>query len=282
MLVRASGSPSAVTRLAAVTGLLHLNTAGGFETLGALVMDEDPGVSQAAVESLVAAGEQVPDGVWLSIANDEDVPTEARVSALEALSKHPDPAYAEMLAGFIFGYDEKVVSLAVDGLVAMGEPSLMYVHPLLDDDDAFHAALRVVRRVADSSSTGRLVKLLDNKHGADRLEVINALGELGTDEAIDALFAEYGSGGQDTDVAVLKAISVSDAAPEDRRVVEIVEAALVSEMETVRFYGAHAAGELGMVSMSKRLADMSEKDPSGLIRRQAGVALGKLSPPEVP
>jgi len=282
VLVRASDDPSPETRLAAATGLSKMDTGTAYETLAVLVEDADEDVSRGALAALDSEAGSVPPGVWLSFARGRNVPEDARVSAIEALSGKPAPEYAAIFSEVLKDGNEYAADEAAEGLAAIGSPSLIYVYPLLDDSKTFSAALDVVVRISDPSSVKPLAGHLSGKTGEDKTALISALGVLGTEEAVGVLLDEFGRDDDVTDLAVLKALVAAGADPDDRRVAGVVGTALSSGNETLRFYGAFAAGELGVKAMEGKLMEISTGDPSGLVRKQAGIALRGLSQRSVP
>jgi len=271
LLIEAASAQDPQVRLSSVAGLKLMSSPAGYQALGRLALDADPAVSDAALHALdeaVKTGRLVPTRVWRDIVTAPDASENARLSAVGHIADAADPADAELLAGLLSGYGGAVADRARNGLISIGKPSLIYVYPLLDDEGACKYAAGVVAGIADPSSVTVLSEKLVSAVGDNRLLLIGALGSIGGDNAVEALCAEYGRGGDDVQAAVLKALAEAGAESDDPRVTEVIRSALDSPDETVRFYGAHAAGRLAVTPLAGEMDGLIAREKSRVVKKK--------------
>jgi HEAT repeat protein len=279
LLVEASKDDEPAVRVSSIKGLVQMGTPESYTALGRLVLDDGQGVRDAALDALVDSGESVPPGVWESVVMDGDSSENALLAGVKALSERPGPAYAKTLAYALEGHEGDIADAAAAGLIAIGPASLGYVHPMLGDSGLWRRALDIIVEISDPSSTPLVIGLMEDLDGKDRLDAISALGKLGGTESVDALLSEYATGDTGRKAAALKALANTETDGDDPRVLSVINDALGSGEETVRFYGVHAAAELMADGAGDKLRELAGTDPSKLVRRQAAAALNSLSSP---
>jgi HEAT repeat protein len=161
LAIRLAGDPDPRLRAAAARALAASRPASGAETLALLVKDGDPTVRLAAVAALGTMG---------------------------------SPGLAPLAAALAAGRgDDKEASATVRAIGATGDPgALPILAPMLTGAQA-QAAAAAIGRLGTAAGASVLITALERGQASGRVEVIEALGLLGSPEAGDPVARELTS-----------------------------------------------------------------------------------------
>lgn len=274
-LVAASKDGSPEVRTAAAKGLGGSSGDLACDTLAALALDPDEGVSGAALGALEGLGWAACGRVWLRLGS-PDAPKPARLASLKALNGEADGGAGEVFAEALSDKDGEVADAGAAGLAAMGDAALPYLHAMLKSPRARMRVLGIISGIGSPESEGPAIASLDGLEGAELAATVNALGKVGGEGSLGPLREVYARGGYEVKVVVLKAVSGMKLSGGEDEVLSMVSEGLSSTDDGVRFYAARAAGELGVSGVRALIREKMDVERSPLVKDEMSRTLGRI------
>ncbi len=222
-------SPERAVRHEVALALGESRDEAAIKPLVALLKDEDSGVRDAAVNSLISIGGPGVAQEVLPFLYEEDVAL--RNMAVEVLEGLKGDA-CDALAGLLDGENVDVLQFAVDILKKVGDKSIASkLEPLLSHENPnIRAGVAItLGSLKAYSATQKLVDMLGDEDEWVRFSILEALGSLGSPDIIDRLLDMVG----EEDVLKLAAIDAIAmlALPEDgKKVIRLIRDKKISSV----------------------------------------------------
>ncbi|MCX5742920.1 MAG: HEAT repeat domain-containing protein, partial [Proteobacteria bacterium] len=243
------------TRLDAVTALLGHDISLTKPYLLRAIVDDDPGVRQAAAKGLGAGGavEAVPIlGDWLS-----DIEPKIRVSAADALGEIGGPDATAALTRSLGDPDPSVRQHAVRALGAIGRRGtpgvVISIIPRLEDDKAEvkRESIEQLEALGDRRAVIPLVAKFNDGAPLIVTAAIRAIGKLGDRSAVPALIRLVGDPREEIKTAAVSALGVLGAID----AIDTLSEQLTVGSETYRSKVAYALGQVAAMPNAGKAGD---------------------------
>ena len=244
---------------------------GLLESIKGKVNNSDVAIRREAAEDLVFTEDSTAVELLLQLLLDEN--KGVRESAGEALIRRGGQSGAEELVQNFANPRIEVRNQAMLLLVDMGEPALEYVIPALKDEDhdVRKFAADVLGEVGSEISIRSLVEVIGDIDANVGFSVVEALGKIGSDEALDELEVAYKKYPN-----IRPTVAETLGKLENTNAVKIIKEGLNDEDPLVVFAVTEAFGKIGggdeMVPLEKLI-----EESEGYIKSIAIASLVKLA-----
>ncbi len=258
-----------VQRLHAIRGLRSHHC--GHEPFAAALEDGDWQVRLEAVFALSDIGRVTFMPLFAARLKDEHY--RVRAAAANALGRLRDPAAAKHLAQALRDEDSRVQAMALWSVQHIGcAENLQEVLTALGSTDfeVRSRAIQALSKLRAGSGVGPLVAMLDQVPHAQQIDIVDALGCIGSTEAVPTLVGLVESAHP-----TLKHHAAWSLAAIGKAAVPYLQDLARHQDPLVRYHAVFALGYMGLAQVAETVY-AARKDESTLVRSEATDALERL------